>query len=569
MKYFVFVISTIATIALFGLPHLVGFFRYGQQYRYLGVEKTDAVAMEETYTYAPRVREIMDKNQIFVRDPYVFENKNKPSPFLGETFPAYLIAFLAKIFDSVENAFIAADFLFPALIFLVIFMFIYRVANNYFAALAGAGVTVFMRDLFLMVPYPRAIGNYLFFIGKPVELVPFSRAFHPEVSFLIFLLFIIFVYLAYAGGKRYALVLGACTLGLLFYTYVFYWTTAVMALIFLAGLSLMHKDAPQLKKLGLMFLIAAFIGSYYFYNMLSFRLLPEAVSFFEKSSKLRSSIIFMPTVRFVIFALTIFFLKKKKNNCDTVFLSFIVAAALLPDMSYYLLGRDLEGIHFVRRVLLPLTSIYIFLLLARQKSTFSKLFFIMMMLSAFIYGLVTQLRSIAKFFPYYRRNIDETRLINFLNTRVPARSVVGSLDPTMNLFLPAVTDNYVYLPMSNMTLSSPTEEVERLIILAKMMKLSDEEVINLFTCQRAYKCVSLGYTVYYFLWDERGEESKKILIKSIQNELEKYKFDEQMMRKYKLDYILVTNYNLPRLVHRMTGRLVFNSKDYKLYSVKL
>lgn len=567
MKKSIVVLLVLITSAIFSLNHIIGLMKFGGNYSFFETLRIDAVNVEETYTYAPRVEELLTKKQIVVHDSYIYENRNKPSPFIGETFPAYILLFLTKITGSVKNAFISSDIIFPAAIFFIIFLFVNRICNNFLGSLAAASVTIFCRDILLVLPYPRAVIDYLFFINKPTELLPFARSFHPQVSFLLFLLYAIVMSLAIQKKQiKYACVSGIL-LGVLFYTYLFYWTTALISLFMLTFMFFLKKDNHLVKQLIVTIIIAGFIGSYYFFSMYAFNKLPEAKSFVEKSSNLRNYLFFVPALRFAIFAVFVAVFKKKKKSHDYVFLILIVAAVILPDLTFYVLGRDLEGIHFVRRVLLPISSIYLFLLLAEKKKNNLNIFYIFIIILAFTFGAATQIKSIRYHLQYYKRSEDETNLINFLNKKISSNQVIASFDPSINLLLPAVTSHYVYLPMSNMTLSSPEEEVERTIILASIMGLNTTDISNMFLCQKIKNCYSLGMPTYYFIWSEKNSDEKKMLVDKITSRMKKYNLTERKKNKYKMNYILVTDYNLPVNFKLKTEKLIYKTGKYYLYSI--
>lgn len=532
-----------------GLPHIIGWSRFGQSYSPLGVNKADAVTIEETYTYAPRVVELLEKNQIFVHDPYVYENRNKPSPFIGETFPAYLMVLLAKVFGSVSSAFIVGDFIFPLITAVLVFFLLIRKTNSYLLSLTGSTVVVFLRDLLIFIPYPMSIINYLRFKNAQVELLPISRSFHSEVSLPILLLFIVVLHKSLESKKRGWIICAGIIFGLLFYTYIFYWTTATFALILLLLWLIFNKKKAEYKIIAKIIILGIVIGTYYFYNMFLFTKLPEADSFLKKSTLPRTGIFFIPSLRFLLFFIFIFIFKKKKNNFDVIFLSLILSASLLPDITYYILGRNLEGIHWVRRLLLPMTSIFIFSIIPTRKETLIKLIFGAILFCSFYYGINKQLQVVNKYKDNYLQTSD-LELISYLNKYISKNQVIGSMDKKLNRLIPALTTHYDFIPESIMTISGPTEILERYLYISDLCRIKRKDAI-------AQIKNNYGFNIYYFLWGSNYRKN----IKEINS------YDHKAVSlNFRLNYLIVNKLIIPSC--QVDKKKIYNNKIYSIYKIE-
>lgn len=558
MKKIVLVILSFIVFLIFSLPHIVGLIKYGKSYRIFQINKSDSISIEETYTYAPRVMELKTKNQFFIKDPYVFENRFKPSPFLGETLPAHIMLFLSNISGSIQNGFILGNSIFPVLIFLTIFLFIYKLQKNFLSTLAASSTALFLRDIFLVLPYPSKVFEYLA-NNKYTEFLPFSRSFHPQLSFFILLLFIVSLYFVLLKKTKAMAAVCMISLGLLFYTYVFYWTTAIFTLFILGMYFLYKKNKRMLILFVCLSLGGLIIGSLYFYNMYLFQQLAQSKSFLEKSSYLRSGLVFTPSFRFLIFSVIIVFFKKIKTKADILFLVIIIAASLAPSLAITYLGRDLEGIHWVRRLILPVFSMYFFFLLSSYKTKIAKYFCLAAIIIAFSYGFFVQLKATNMFISERKANMQDEELWQYLNNKMPKGQVIGSVDVDKNLSIAALSPHYVYLPMSNMTLSPPNEILERYFVLSAYLGKNKKETID-------YLNKNLGFFIYYFLWEDRGGLNHKKLEKEIDLSFQKFNFDKSKV-KYQLDYFLLKREDEIANNSKL-GKLVFNNKKYLLYKTK-
>lgn len=533
-----------------GFPHLIGWLRFGRSYSPLGMNNADPVTMEETYTYAPRVAAFLKKNQLFIHDPYVYENKDKPSPFIGETFPAYIMVILAKIFGSVPLAFIAADFIFPVIAAILIFYLLLKKTNHFLLSLTGSAVVVFLRDILMLIPYPTSIINYFLFKNTPVELLPITRSFHPEISLPILLLFIVVLNRALESKKRGWMIISGIIFGLLFYTYIFYWTTVSFSLFILFCLFLFKKKKSELKITALIITIGMIIASYYFYNLFLFAKLPEAVSFLQKSTLLRTDFIFIPSVRFLIFFIIVFLFKKKKNYLDLIFLSMILSASLLPDISFHILRRNLEGIHWVRRLLLPISTLYLFSFMpALRKNIHTKLLLSLIIICCIFYAVVVQLRVVKKHDETYLQTPD-IELISYLNDNIPKNQVVGSLDNQLNHLLPALTSHYDFLPESIMSISSPTEILGRYFYLSDLCRIEKKVAIDLI--KNKY-----GGTIYYFSWKNNRQKSIE--------EINSY-VNKKIPINFRLNYFVANKQIAP--ICQINKKKIYNNEKYSIYKIE-
>ena len=148
--------------------------------------KGSSITMEEVYTYVPEVKEILE-GRFWVTDTQVAEYNGRPSPFAGETGLAWVMAGLAKLTGSMEKAFMLADFVFPAMTFLLSYAIVRRLTKNKFVGMAASVVLVLWPELVALIPYPDAIFSSWKAAFDPRDFLFISRNFHPQLSLPVYL----------------------------------------------------------------------------------------------------------------------------------------------------------------------------------------------------------------------------------------------------------------------------------------------------------------------------------------------------------------------------------------------
>ncbi|MDO8464216.1 MAG: hypothetical protein Q7S46_03045, partial [Gallionella sp.] len=144
-------------------------------------EGGSAITMEEVYTYVPEVKEITE-GKFWVTDTQVAEYNGRSTPFVGETGLAWVMAGLAKITGSIQNAFIVADFIFPAVTFLLVYAIVWLFTRSQVVSAAAGTVLVIWPELLVLFPYPNVIISAAKSAFDPRDFLFISRNFHPQLS---------------------------------------------------------------------------------------------------------------------------------------------------------------------------------------------------------------------------------------------------------------------------------------------------------------------------------------------------------------------------------------------------
>lgn len=551
---------------IYGLPHIILTSKLGAEYTPFSISGESRIARDETYAYAPEVNYIL-KGHLFLKDAYVSEYANYPTPFMGESVPSIVFALLSKLTGSMENAFIAADFIFPPIIFLLFFLLTRRFVKNNLLASSIAFVAVVARDFIAVVPYPQQTFQYLTIAEGQDYLLYFSRAFHPQLTFIFFALaFMFFLNLVEKPNSKKFLVLSGISFGVLFYSYVFYWTYFVVFL----GLNSIYFLARREKSIIIALLkssaISLMIAIPYLFNMYKFYQLDLATDFVTKSS-LQNMPLPITLVRYLLVAVLFFITAKKRNNKFFVFLSFLLAGVLITPISKLLIGQDLETFHYLRRALMPFATIAFFITIysaIKNKRYLNGFLSIVLFITFITFALNTQIIVSRKIKDSHVRNHDQERVSSWLNANTPKDSVVGSLSTDFESLVPVYTQNKVFFPPTDRTIMPTSEGVTRYAILS-----------NILGVDMSWQKKNLDNIVSYLFIYQSYNPNLNLDLNSpkrflAEGEIEKVSQNWQNeVNKFKLDYVVVTPEE--KLVVNPNSRFLYQVAsfgDYRIYNYK-
>jgi len=185
----------------------------------------DHVAWDETSAYARYVHEILRGEWLgatpAVYNRYASGPLPSGSPFFRDRLGPALLALLSIPFGrDVSKAFIAADFIFPALLALVLLALCRRLLPTISWQLLAAAAAIWFN-------LSDVTGLLYLYWGAPHYGPIFARTAYPQISFILFVLFLLaMLRLRERPSSRSAALLTA-TLLLNFYSYVYSWTLAI------------------------------------------------------------------------------------------------------------------------------------------------------------------------------------------------------------------------------------------------------------------------------------------------------------------------------------------------------
>lgn len=560
MKLLISLLIILVSI-IYGLPNIVLLSKLGEDYTPLVISGGSPIARDEAFAYAPFVNYIL-KGHFFLKEAYVLEYANFPTPYIGETVPSLIIAALAKMTGSIERAFIVGDFIFPPIIFILIYSIGRQFIKNKLFCASASFLTVISRDLIALVPYPVETLKYLTFAEGRNYLLFLSRSFHPQLTLIFFLMSIIMSIglLKKPESKVYMISLGIF-FGILFYSYFFYFTYFSLFFIFMITYFLIKKDKVRVKSLFLSGCIAFVISSLYFINYLEFSKLSLASDFIAKTSL--HNLPLSPTLlRYLILAIIFFVVIKPRNQSFVVLFLVLLSGIIISPLSKIIVGQDLETFHYIRRALMPVSTIVflaiIFQIIEKRKYLVFSVSFLIIAISL-MSGLKSQLIAAERIKASHYRDESREFVFALLRQNTNKDSVVGSLDTTFNSLLPIYTNNRVYFPPTDRTITPTYEGVERYAILANILGIEKEwqkkNLINILSYLFVYQAYSNQNKLDYN--SQKRFDAEKIIDQS----------DDKDNKKYALDYIVVAIDHLNKIKPEENLKAITSVNEYVIFKV--
>src|SRR3989344_2159974 len=206
------VILLFLIILIYGGHHLI----ISNLLKNQGIEYHPILVHEDEALFtAPKAQAVFLGDWI-VGDFNLYEYKDAPYYLLPFLSPL-IMGMLGRITGSIENAFIAGDFIFPAIIFLIFYLLIFEFTRNKIISSLGA----------------------VFFIFLPKFLIGFPPFIKYLQAYLITLIF--------NQNRKRTAILAGIAYGAIFYSYLYYWIYFSIGLGFFAFILLTQKKYSEFK----------------------------------------------------------------------------------------------------------------------------------------------------------------------------------------------------------------------------------------------------------------------------------------------------------------------------------
>jgi hypothetical protein len=280
-KLFIIILALIVSF-LYGLPHLLWLNDLHWDYRNAIFITSFTQCFDNGYHLA-RIKEIYE-GHYQLSNAYLAEYKDEKSPLWAKAIPVYLVAFIGKTFHiKVHYLAVLMDFILPATIFFVVYLFLYTARAMRSTSIFGAFILVLIPHIFRL-DILHSIGSRLLSVWNLQNLwriIPpllsdahcyecFARKLNPQLSYLFLLLSLLFFLKGLTTLKNRYFVLSFFWGIVTTYSYVFFSSYLYVFLAISAIAFGLLKKKKYVQK-SLVVLIAVILCSIpFWYSVLSF-----------------------------------------------------------------------------------------------------------------------------------------------------------------------------------------------------------------------------------------------------------------------------------------------------------
>ncbi len=471
---------------LFSLPSiLMPVMRNDALYTPLVVKGVNAYTYDQTM-YASSIRDVVDGHYV-VRDPVLYESKGNAS-ILIPIFPAVFLGVMSILLGSVQMTYVVGSFIFPLISFLLVY-FLFHMASKSRDAAILAALFVMIGFNFVLTP-PLTPQNIQFHVNEailyPINAINYLNRL-PAIQF-VFVELMIAVILMYLMMERksakYAVLCGI-SIGVLFYSYTYYWVGLAMSGGLLFLWALYRKDMYIVKSIAIVAVVAAAISLPYWVDLLSFASTPE---YFDVGSRVGMTERFsglhpILTLKYAVFLAIFAYFVKKRDNFFRLAASVLISGIVALNIQL-ITGFSVQPEHYDFAFLGPLSAmllVYIFVQISSGSyriSPFlrsnSRKIFILFATALLAFGLYSHTAYSMNAYKSFGLSTEYREAYDWLNNNTERDSVVATMSTEQNLLLTVYTHNNVFIPNGFLSPVSDEETLDRLFTVYKIFNVTPE-----------------------------------------------------------------------------------------------
>ncbi|MBI2108832.1 MAG: hypothetical protein HYT93_01440 [Parcubacteria group bacterium] len=548
------------------LPHFV---RYetltdrGERYIPLTITST----FDHINIHAARYRDIVD-GAFIPGEMDTYEHKGGPIlwPILSATilFPFFLP------FESIFPGIIITEFIFPILIFISLFLVLYRFTQHRFFSLVSAYAVMLFPQLSTLLP-PSSLTELKALI---FQFIPFSGVTTSELNFLardsyipsgpFFVLMFYFVYRALTEESRQKtfIVLGGIFYGLLFYLYFYFWVFATIFLGVLFLFFVLTKNYSFAKTVFLSGIIGVIVSVPFWINQYNLSQLPSyddimARMGIEEEYGVRWFLWKTYILHTFMAGAALYIGQKLSKKTLGFFLAALSVTGIIVYNINVITGFSLQSDHWGNKVflivngmILPTLAYYGWVLvnpLLKSRSLYLRKIFSVLALISILFLTTHVLESTIKENIKYAANYTVAPALmeayEWLNKNTPKDSVVMTPSIETNIELAAYTHNRIFQARSQNNLLSKVEVLDRFFITYKFLGISpavfaetiesERGVFNFFTAEYNSRALDSALRPYKYPVYKLPPDVSTLYI----HEYETFIVPQEI--PYHLDYIFV------------------------------
>ena len=447
-------------------PYIYGYLKFGSNFSSLISNDNLSYLREHTYSYSAQVNQIL-KGHLY-GDAYIWEYRSEPSPFVGELASIIPIATISFLVNSVPNGFILSTFTFSVILHILLFAGLrFFKFPTYFSISAASSILIIP---FLSSLLPYFSHNLTQITGGTLLPLFYFRIPNPLISsvYLFLSLFSTIFILKYPSSKYFYL--WPVIIGISLYSSSFVISTVAFALVLLAPR--IYKNISR-KKLLLSILIVTLLAIPYVFNFISSNLIFNTKEILMANT-FEPRIMFPVQLRYILIAILLVW-ARKKDHLSVVIFAFILSAAILMELHQTIIGRNVQADHYISRILAPLATLSIIIIIYEKIKFKKKLIIVypVLTLLVFIIGVNQQISWVKRYPNDFRQLSDRKILIDYINKNTDKNDVIATLDPDINDEIQANTGRWVYIAPGDRTFVAHNEQLTRICDLAILLNKNE------------------------------------------------------------------------------------------------
>jgi len=510
------------------------YLRYDNQAVYQGIEE---IGTEDEIAWLSRVREVYDGHPL-LNNPYLKEGKN--DPYLYQPLGSNIIASLGKLFTlDINNAILLSRFLFPFLVFLLVYGFVLLFTKQKITALATSSFFMLGNCLFAR----KAIFQILQGDSPSATYLNYTRPVNPLMTHFFFFGFLLCFWLFLEKKQWRWGILSTLILGLSFYDYFYTWTFLFAFLGASIAIFILRKRWHDAKRIGLVLSGALLIALPFFLNLYRATLHPNYAEVSQRFIVEGKGIVLGLAVPLLLVMFLLCFPRKQKEQY--FFGLALVIAPFIVLNQQLITGKILMTDHYHWYFHLPLAMIFLlmisfFWISKLNRPMLQRIFAILIIVSSILTSLLVQNNSYAKNKDRIADSQKYGPVMEWLSQNAPKDEVVFANEETSHLVVIYTPLNVFYHAVARMTLAATTERLENTIFLYyRLDGLAQDKITDVFFKDRE-KISHLVYGMYYRGDREMPDELLLGIMQKCQDSfsLSTNDFFREMMDKYQVSYLV-------------------------------
>jgi len=544
----------------------------GESYQGIYLAETDN---EEYYT--ARAREVFDGHPK-MGNAFIFEDRDSwwLQPPLGEI----IFYFLGKIFflSEVQTIIFLSKFFLPACLFLMIYIFCFKLFKNRFLSIASALFVVLAAQILF---FPSSLVSLFLFDLDKFDIgghLSYTRPVIPQVSSIFFFLFLILFYELLTKRKILYLILSGIIYGLIIYIYLYNWIFLSILQVLILFYFLFKKNKKRFLKIFYSFLIGILVSLPYFLIFLKFKSSSVFAAAQERYNLVFShEFVFSKLITLALIFLIIFYFKKKKDRTFKIFLVMLLTG-LVGINQQVLTGVLLFRGHFHWYFIVPTAAlIFIFIfykMFKKYNLVLSRIFLIFLVGFSFAFALLAQNQVLYRFKEKFSGRQKWMQVYEYLEQEFKDEIVVLGNNRNWSMNLPIYTHHYPYIGThGTLFLVCPERLKFNFFVHAFLRNVKRENIDDLFLdpeLENHFLSVIGGahniqvHGCLHCLPIEFKEKWKGEYIEFLENQ----NFED--LDRYKIDVVVWDkglNFQLPRELEDDLS-LIFKTDDFDVYKYR-